>query len=411
MDNSQNIITNANKMGLEKRNVPTLRFAEYTDQWRKYALSDFVTRIKRRNKNNESSLPLTISAQYGLVDQITFFNKTVASVDLSGYYLLYNGDFAYNKSYSNDYAWGAVKRLDKYEKGCLSSLYFVFHPTDKVDSDYLTHYFETSKWHKGISDIAGEGARNHGLLNMAVGDFFATKHYLPSLSEQKKIACFLNLITKRIEIQNKIIEDLKVLKKELCNRYFTSIINDTSLKYVTLKDILTERKEYCSKDGTFTHGTLSKDGVFPKTERYDRDFLVKNEDKQYKVTHFNDICYNPANLKFGVICRNAYGDLIFSPIYVTFEIADTVYPTYIELFLTNANFIGRIRRYEQGTVYERMAVSPEDFLSYETHMPTYEEQVKFADKIQYIQDKIELETLFLNSLQKQRKYLLNAMFI
>lgn len=183
------------------------------------------------------------------------------------------------------------------------------------------------------------------------------------------------------------------------------------MEYVTLKDILTERKEYCSKDGTYTHGTLSKEGVFPKTERYDRDFLVKNEDKQYKVTHFNDICYNPANLKFGVICRNTYGDLIFSPIYVTFEISDTVYPAYIELFLTNANFIGRIRRYEQGTVYERMAVSPEDFLSYETRMPTYEEQVKFADKIQCIQDKIELEMLFLNYLQKQRKYLLNAMFI
>lgn len=199
--------------------------------------------------------------------------------------------------------------------------------------------------------------------------------------------------------------------KELCNRYFKSVHNDTSLEYVTLKDILTERKEYCSKDGTYTHGTLSKEGVSPKIDRYDRDFLVKNEDKQYKVTHFNDICYNPANLKFGVICRNTYGDLIFSPIYVTFEIADTVYPAYIELFLTNANFIGRIRRYEQGTVYERMAVYPEDFLSYETRMPIYEEQVKFADKIQRIQDKIELETLFLNYLQKQRKYLLNAMFI
>lgn len=392
-------------------NVPTLRFAEFTDEWGKYELSHFVTRITRRNKNNESSLPLTISAQYGLVDQISFFNKTVASVDLSGYYLLYNGDFAYNKSYSNDYAWGAVKRLDKYEKGCLSSLYFVFRPNDNVDSDYLTHYFESSKWHKGISNIAGEGARNHGLLNMAIDDYFATKHYLPSLPEQKKIAQFFNAITRRIEIQNKIIEDLKVLKKELCNDHFKSVLHDTSLRYITLKEILSERKEYCSKDGTYTHGTLSKEGVAPKTERYDRDFLVKNEDKQYKVTHLNDICYNPANLKFGVICRNTYGDLIFSPIYVTFEISDNVCPAYIELFLTNSNFIGRIRRYEQGTVYERMAVSPEDFLSYETHMPTYEEQVKFANEMQCIQRKIELETAFLSSLQRQRKYLLNTMFI
>ncbi len=204
-------------------NVPTLRFAEFTDEWEKYELSHFVTRITRRNKNNKSSLPLTISAQYGLVDQISFFNKTVASVDLSGYYLLYNGDFAYNKSYSNDYAWGAVKRLDKYEKGCLSSLYFVFRPNDNVDSDYLTHYFESSKWHKGISNIAGEGARNHGLLNMSVDDYFATKHCLPSLPEQKKIARFFNAITRRIEIQNKIISKYETLIKGLCDMIFPSI--------------------------------------------------------------------------------------------------------------------------------------------------------------------------------------------
>ena len=202
-----------------------MRFAEYTDEWHKFALSDFVTRITRRNKNNESSLPLTISAQYGLVDQITFFNKTVASVDLSGYYLLYNGDFAYNKSYSNDYAWGAVKRLDKYEKGFLSSLYFVFRPKDSVDSDYLTHYFETKKWHKGISDIAGEGARNHGLLNMAVDEYFATKHFLPAIDEQKKIAAFLNKIEKRIDIQNKIIKHKKSLIISLIIEILLSVLS------------------------------------------------------------------------------------------------------------------------------------------------------------------------------------------
>ena len=211
-----------------------MRFAEYTDEWHKFALSDFVTRITRRNKNNESSLPLTISAQYGLVDQITFFNKTVASVDLSGYYLLYNGDFAYNKSYSNDYAWGAVKRLDKYEKGCLSSLYFVFRPKDSVDSDYLTHYFETKKWHKGISDIAGEGARNHGLLNMAVDEYFATKHFLPAIDEQKKIAAFLNKIEKRIDIQNKIISKYESLIKGISRDYF----NKTPDYYVSLNDLI-----------------------------------------------------------------------------------------------------------------------------------------------------------------------------
>ena len=280
-------------------------------------------------------------------------------------------------------------------------------PKIKFSPRYLGYYINSPAYHDQLIPFI-QGIKVSSISKTLIRKTFIS---FPSIFEQSKIATFLSCLDKKIDAQNKIIEDLKVLKKELCNRHFKVIYNNTSLEYVTLKDILTERKEYCGKDGTYIHGTLSKEGVSPKIERYERDFLVKSEDKQYKVTHFNDICYNPANLKFGVICRNTFGDLIFSPIYITFEISKEVYPAYIELFLTNANFLGRIRRYEQGTVYERMAVSPEDFLSYETRMPAYEEQVKFADEIQHIQEKIELEISFLYSLQKQRKYLLNVMFI
>ena len=278
-------------------------------------------------------------------------------------------------------------------------------PKNDTNNEFL-YYLAQTKKHHFIKYASGST-----FLEISNSEIRKTKCTVPGTEEQTQIAAFLSALDDRISVQNKIIEDLKILKKELCNDHFKSVLHDASLRYITLKEILTERKEYCSKDGTYTHGTLSKEGVAPKTERYDRDFLVKKEDKQYKVTHLNDICYNPANLKFGVICRNTYGDLIFSPIYVTFEISDNVYPAYIELFLTNPNFIGRIRRYEQGTVYERMAVSPEDFLSYETHIPAYEEQVEFANEMQRIQRKIELETAFLSSLQNQRRFFLNAMFI
>lgn len=114
------------------------------------------------------------------------------------------------------------------------------------------------------------------------GDLAEIAVYICDIDEQERIGNFLDLVDRRIQVQNKIIEDLKVLKKELCNRHFKSVHDNTSLEYISLKNILTERKEYCSKDGTYIHGTLSKEGVSPKTERYDRDFLVKNEDKQYK---------------------------------------------------------------------------------------------------------------------------------
>ena len=177
-------------------------------------LDAFTERVMRKNKDNKSKLPLTISAQYGLVDQITFFNKVIASTDMSNYYLLKKGEFAYNKSYSSDYPWGAIKRLDNYEQGALSSLYICFTPLDNVESDFILQYFESPKWHKGVSEIAVEGARNHGLLNVSVQDFFHTYHYVPKdKKEQIKIANLLMLLDERIATQSKIIDKLQSLIK------------------------------------------------------------------------------------------------------------------------------------------------------------------------------------------------------
>lgn len=176
-----------------------MRFPEYLESWRKSTLKEFTSRVTRKNKDNETQRALTIAAQYGLVDQISFFNKQVASNDMSNYYLLYNGEFAYNKSYSKDYPWGAVKRLDSHEKGALSTLYICFKPLDNVNSDYLVHYFESNKWYPAISEIAGEGARNHGLLNISIDAYFNTMHYIPSYEEQEKIASFLNLLCLKLE--------------------------------------------------------------------------------------------------------------------------------------------------------------------------------------------------------------------
>ena len=110
---------------------PKIRFKGYTDEWEQRELEEIVERVTRKNQDLVSELPLTISAQYGLIDQNEFFDKRVASKDVSGYYLIYNGEFAYNKSTSSDAPWGAIKRLDRYEKGVLSTLYIVFKPANK----------------------------------------------------------------------------------------------------------------------------------------------------------------------------------------------------------------------------------------------------------------------------------------
>lgn len=201
-------------------NVPKLRFKEFTDVWKEYPLKYFTTPIKRKNINNESDLPLTISSLDGLVDQRTYFNKVVASKDMSNYYLLKKGEFAYNKSYSVGFPFGSIKRLDKYNQGALSSLYICFQ-VNNMNSDFIVKYFESPQWHKQISLCVAEGARNHGLLNVNINDFFSTKHFLPQLAEQEKIANFLAIVDKKITNLENIITSLENQKKGLLQQIFS----------------------------------------------------------------------------------------------------------------------------------------------------------------------------------------------
>ena len=207
--------------GLEKR--PKLRFPGFDEPWRAEKLSDFAERVTRKNSNNETDLPLTISSKDGLVDQISYFNKTVASKDMSGYYLLRNGEYAYNKSYSVGYDFGSIKRLDRYPMGALSTLYICF-ALKKHDTDFIKVYFDSLKWYKEIYMISAEGARNHGLLNVPTDEFFATKHYLPeNTAEQRKIADFLIALDRRIDAQQSLVNALKKYKRGLLNQIFSAI--------------------------------------------------------------------------------------------------------------------------------------------------------------------------------------------
>lgn len=155
------------------RLVPKARQSD----WTAFKLSDFATRITRKN-NGATDIPLTISAQYGLIDQRDFFSRVVASSDMSGYYLLRRGEYAYNRSTSNDYPFGSIKRLELYNEGAVSTLYLCFAiKEDVVLSNFAKWYFESSQWHRGINEICAEGARNHGLLNVPTDGFLIQSIY------------------------------------------------------------------------------------------------------------------------------------------------------------------------------------------------------------------------------------------
>lgn len=222
-------------------------------------MEDLVDRVTRKNQDLVSELPLTISAQYGLIDQNEFFDKRVASKDVSGYYLIENGEFAYNKSTSTDAPWGAVKRLDRYENGVLSTLYIVFgiKKNNPVDSDFLVSYYSTNLWHKGIHEIAAEGARNHGLLNIAPADFFETELTIPQdIEEQKKIGKYFEELERLITLHQCKCRVLpKLLYNDWEQRKFSDIATRESSVCTSASDIPSVEYE----DVVAEEGRLNKD--------------------------------------------------------------------------------------------------------------------------------------------------------
>ena len=220
-------LVNIKKAMLEKMfpkdgaKVPEIRFKGFTDDWEQRKLGEIAERVVRKNNELQSTLPLTISAQYGLVDQITYFNNRVASNNIRGYYLIKNGEFAYNKSSSDGYPFGAVKRLDYYPMGVLSTLYIVFSVVSGISSQFLVSYYDTNNWHKEVAERAAEGARNHGLLNISADDFFDTDLKIPkSVSEQEIIGGFLKTLDRLITLHQRKLEKLQNLKQACLEKLF-----------------------------------------------------------------------------------------------------------------------------------------------------------------------------------------------
>ena len=397
-------------------NVPLLRFPEFTDEWKESVLSDFVERVKRKNKNNLCKLPLTISAQYGLVDQISFFNKVIASENMSNYYLLHKGDFAYNKSYSSEYPWGAIKRLDCYEQGTLSSLYICFKPYSHVSSDFLTHYFETSKWHQGISEIAVEGARNHGLLNVGIQDFFETRHCLPqSLLEQEKIAKFLNLIEERIATQNKIIEDLKKLKCAIIEK----VLNGNNANNLRLGDVGSYIRglTYSSDDVVEYNSTLvmrSNNIVNGSLLDYQNNVVSVNKQiSQEQQLQDGDIIICMANGSSALVGKSSFYDgKCISPITVGAFCGIYRSKTAIAKWLFQTN---RYRRYIwnslQGGNGAIANLNSEDILRMSFPLPDKQTAERCIKLLSSLESLIESNISLCSKFSQQKEYLLRQMFI
>ena len=406
---------------------PALRFKGFTDPWEQRKLGDAFERVVRKNTNNESRLPLTISAQDGLVDQITYFNNRVASRDVSNYYLVYNGEFAYNKSTSDGYPFGAVKRLDWYEKGVLSTLYIVFalkHP-EKDDSDFMTVFYDTDRWHRGVAERAAEGARNHGLLNISADDFFDIDTTMPEDKvEQEKIGRLLKKLDTLITLHQRKYERLVNIKKSMLDKMFPQ--NGASVPEIRFKgftDPWEQRKISELAEKTYGGGTPTTsneafwNGNIPWIQSSDivDGKLIGVEPRKYITqTGLNSSATQlvPKN-SIAIITRVGVGKLAYMPFsYSTSQDFLSLSKLNTEPFFTVYACYKKLQselNTVQGTSIK--GITKDELLAKTISMPVYSEQKQIGSFFAQLDTLITLHQRKLEKLQNIKKSCLEKMFV
>ena len=396
----------------KKSDAPAIRFKGFSDAWEQRKLGELVDRVVRKNTNNESTLPLTISAQYGLVDQITYFNNRVASRDVSNYYLVLNGEFAYNKSTSDGYPFGAVKRLDLYEKGVLSTLYIVFAPKkeQQIDSDYLTVFFDTDRWHKGVAERAAEGARNHGLLNISAEDFFDIDLSVPKdIVEQKQIGAFIRQLDNLITLHQRKFEKLTNVKKSMLEKMFPQ--NGSSYPEIRFKgftDPWEQRKVQDVADrfdnlripvaaNLRVHGTTpyyGANGIQDYVEGFthDGEFVLVAEDGANDLKNYPVKCVN------GRIWVNNHAHVLQGKAGIADNsfLAFAISQSDIESLLVGGG---------------RAKLNAETLMSIEFRLPCLQEQYRIGEYLTQLDHLITLHQRELEKLQNIKKSMLEKMFV
>ena len=401
--------------------APQIRFPEFHEEYIIDSLSEISDRVHRKNSDNQTEIPLTIASIEGLVDQRTYFGKTVASKDMSGYYLLHNGEFAYNKSYSKGFPVGSIKRLDKYAQGALSTLYICFALKENADvtSDYLVQYFNSPAWYETVNEVCAEGARNHGLLNVSPDDFFATTHHFaPTKEEQDKVAAFLSLYDQKIENQMAKVEALESRRKGLLQQIFSQEIRfkaDDGSDFpdwepIPFGDVI---EPFTIKTKTENEDTLLScaiEGMFLNSELFDHQRGASN--KGYLKIKMGTLILSAQNLHLGnanVNLRFEHG--IISPAYKTYNVTGCL-PEFMGVWVKRE--AAKKFFYDATTTGAsqcRRNVDWDKLYSQEMEIPCEEEQRKISVFVTLVDKQIQIEKDKLEAIKQVKKGLLQQMFV
>ncbi|MEK4723835.1 restriction endonuclease subunit S [Lactococcus sp. FSL W8-0209] len=403
---------------------PQLRFEGFTDAWeeRKFSNLAEVRRGLTYKPSDVQKYGIRVLRSSNIAEDTfliksddVFVNKEAVKIDK-----VKNGDILITSANGSSRLVGKHALIEGIENDTVHGGFMLVARAEKPE---FVNAIMSSSWYSKFINIFVSGG-NGAIGNLSKSDLEDQKVYVPSEIEQTKIGLFFKRLDDTIALHQRKLDLLKEQKKGYLQKMFPK----TGEKVPELRfggfygdweerklgDILIERKTKSKiSENIPLLAFASGQGVINRSERKtnNRDFLTKDvNSKVYLLTKYNDIVYNPSNLKYGAIDRNKYGTGVISPIYVTFETNQV--PEFIELIVTSHNFKKKALQYEEGTVTKRQSVKPESLLTLNISISkSKEEQQKIGSFFQQLDNTIALHQRKLDLLKEQKKGFLQKMFV
>ena len=377
----------ANNKDKKILNVPALRFPEFSGEWEKLRLSDFATKITKKNKGNIVKNVLCNSANLGLVPQGNYFDREIANTEnTDGYYVICNGDFVYNPRKSTAAPFGPVNIYEGEDAGIISPLYLCFS-VHNIFPKFLYYRFKSSAWHSYVYSHGDSGVR-FDRVSIKDDVFFDMPIYKPAQDEQIKIATLLQLIDDRISTQNKIIEKLETLIKGIIETVISSQKPNTVIKDCLECNSSILQESQVAENGSFpVYGATGISGYTETADVNGESILIIKDGSGVGTVKFVTGEYSYIGTLNRLIAKDSYC------------------LKYIYFALQGFSF----EPYKTGMAIPHIYFK--DYGRAKIFCPTIEKQSAIAQKLSSIEDKVSVEKQILFYYQAQKSYLLSQMLI
>lgn len=389
--------------------VPHLRFPEFSGEWEEHTLSEYLEFKNGLNpdaKRIGNGLPF-ISVMDILSEGVINYDSIRGKVDATDKEIecfgVKDGDLLFQRSSETLEDVGRANVYMDNRTAIYGGFVIRGRKIGNYDPLFFKYLLATPLARKRTRRM-GAGAQH---FNIGQEGLSKISLYFPSIEEQRKIAGFLSLIDERIATQNKIIEDLKLLKSAIIEMAYC----DRSYHPCRIGDVIeqiSERNKDKSIDMVLS--VSNKQGFINQSEQFEDRIIASEDTSNYKIVHKNDFAYNPARINVGSIARLTTIDMgIVSPMYICFRVRKGVVSEYLEHFFSTSYFFYEMQKRLEGSV--RQCLSFEGICNIPIYIPNSEEQHTIGKKISVLLDKIDVETLYHCKLVEQKHYLLRQMFI